>query len=308
MKEDIRKTLLEAGASAVGFAKAGEIDSEIHKKYKEWIESGNHGEMTYLERHLPLRLHTDNVLPGAKTVISLAFSYFPIEWRSSQLPVIAAYAYSDDYHIRLREILKPLVLEFRKRYGGNWRICIDSAPVAERYWALKSGVGKRGLNGTVIVEGCGSACFLAEVFTTVKMEPDTHVIEDCQQCGKCIKSCPGKAFNGDGTLDARRCISYLTIEKDGDFSEEEKKLLTQDKGYLFGCDLCIRVCPHNSNITQDLKPLREVDKNIIDLLPNEIIKMEEKEFQQIFSRSPLLYAGYSRLRRNAQIKIAAGNS
>ena len=172
MKEEIRRRLINAGALAVGFAQAGEISPEVHKEYQTWIEEGHQGEMSYLERHLPLRQHTDNVLKEARTVISMAFGYAPKEWQPKSLPVIAVYAYGEDYHLVLREILNPVVKEFQKEYGGKWRICIDSAPMAERFWAVKSGIAKRGINGSVIIHKGGSLCFLVEILTTQSIEAD----------------------------------------------------------------------------------------------------------------------------------------
>lgn len=245
MKEDIRKELLAAGAVAVGFAEAGEIDSKFHETYKKWIGEGYQGDMSYLERHIPLRQHTDFVLPGAKTVISLAFSYAPKEWRPLDLPMIAAYAYGEDYHKSLRKILKPVVNSFQEKYGGKWRICIDSAPVAERFWAMKSGIGKLGLNSCIIVEGCGSLCFLVEILTTHSLKPDNSSEKRCLNCGRCVEICPANAIGEDGTFRASRCINYLMIEKRTPLSPQEIQLLNTPPGHILGCDRCLRVCPHN---------------------------------------------------------------
>lgn len=310
MKEEIREKLLAAGAVAAGFAEAGEIDPHVHEQYAKWIGEGWHGEMAYLERHIPLRRHTDNVLPGAKTVISLAFSYAPQEWRAEELPAVAAYAYGEDYHIVLRERLSPIVREFQKEWGGKWRICIDSAPVAERYWALKSGIGKKGLNGSIIIENCGGLCFLVEILTTIIFPPDYPSNETCIQCGKCRIVCPGKAIKDDGTIDARRCINYLTIEKKGEFSESEKSLLSHGSGHLFGCDLCFRSCPHNHLPSQHTSSHSKSDKkshslfpplaDIACLTPDKILRMTFSSFQTTFSRSPLSYSGLPLLIRNAK--------
>lgn len=310
MKEDIRQSLLKAGAIAVGFAQGGEIDPDVHKDYVEWIGEGRHGEMGYLERHIPLRHHIDHVLQGTKTIISLAFDYSPEEWRENDFPYIAAYAYGEDYHLLLRERLKPVINEFKRIYGGEWRICIDSAPVAERYWALKSGIGKRGLNGSVIVKGAGALSFLVEILTTIELEPDQPSIEFCKGCRACVKICPTQALKGDGTMDARRCINYLTIEKRGDFSREETELINLDSGYLYGCDRCLRICPHNgenihTNCTQNL-----FINKIKDLTIEDILSLGVEEFKERFKKSPLFYAGYDRLQRNAMAikNKSTGNS
>ena len=298
MKEEIRKILLSSGAQAVGFAKAGEIDIFVHEAYKDWIQKGWHGEMGYLERHIPLRQHTDNVLRGAKTVISLAFSYAPQEYRPSDLPTIASYAYGKDYHVVLREILKPLVKNFKQNYGGDWRICIDSAPIAERYWAIKSGIGKRGINGAVIVDECGSLCFLAEILTTLEINPDTPSDEWCDKCGRCVQTCPGKAIKGDGTINASKCINYLTIDKKGDFTQKEKEILVTGTGYIYGCDKCLRICHHNNEKKFEPKPIFPQLEEILTLTAEKLGVMDEENFKRYFSNSPFLYAGFQRLQRN----------
>lgn len=300
MKEDIRHTLLQSGASAVGFAEAGEISPSVHHDFTRWIQQGYNGEMQYLERHIPLRKHTDAVLKGAKTVISLAFGYASQENRAIDLPVIASYAYGRDYHIVLREILHPIVKNFQNQYGGKWRICIDSAPLAERYWALKSGIGKRGLNGAVIVKGAGSFCFLVEILTTLEIKPDHPSEDTCEKCGLCISQCPAQAIKNEGILDARKCINYLTIEKKGEFSEQEKEFLKEEEGYLYGCDRCLRICPHNHPKICTTGSLFTPLEDILTLTPQKIIGMDESEFKTLFSVSPLSYAGYQRLSRNAR--------
>ena len=300
MKDEIRRLLMDSGALAVGFATAGEVDPDCRDSFKAWVRGGNHAGMAYLERHVNLRSHTDNVLPDAKTVISLAYSYVPKTKRDARSSMIAPYAYGDDYHLVLREILKPRVEELREKYGGKWRICIDSAPVAERYWALKSGIGIKGLNGNVIVKGAGSFCYLAEVLTTLEIEADAESAQVCEGCGKCVAACPGKALKADGLIDANLCINYLTIEKKGDFASAEGELTGKVGNSLYGCDLCMKVCPHNrcqkeTNIKSFL--LRD---EIRTLTPEEVMTMDEETFKRRFSRSPLLYAGYEKLKRNSE--------
>lgn len=301
MKEYISGILHESGAIAVGFARAGSIDIVAHEEFEKWIGEGCNGEMDYLSRHISLRMDTDNVLKGAHTVISLAFSYVPESWLPSDKPMKASYAYGEDYHFVLRERLKPVVKDFQTKFGGKWRICIDSAPVAERFWALKCGIGKRGINGSVIVEGGGSLCFLVEILTTLHIKEDSQSNEFCERCGACINECPSGALRGDGTIDARKCINYLTIEKRGEFNEEEREILSKGVGFLYGCDRCLRVCPHNRKETPTVMPEFQLFEKIKNLTPEILFEMSEDDFKKEFSRSALLYAGYERLRRNARL-------
>ena len=298
MKDNIRTKLLESGAVAVGFAKAGEIDRAVHDSYEKWIGEGCHGEMSYLERHIPLKKDTNNVLEGAKTVISLAFDFTPKKWRSESFPYISCYAYSEDYHVTLRELLNPIVENLKAEYGGKWRVCIDSAPVAERYWAIKSGIGKRGLNGNVIIDGIGALCFLVEILTTLELNPDKSNDGFCDECGACLNECPTKALRGDGTMDARKCINYLTIEKRGEFNEEEKKLIRLGKGYLFGCDRCLRICPYNKKSDGLTYAQKIPDDKILELTTEETLLTDSQEFKRLLSGTPFAYAGYDRLKRN----------
>ena len=300
MKEKIRELLLSSGAVAVGFTKAGKVTEEVSKKYSGWIEAGNHAGMSYLVRHIKLRKNTDNVLPNAKTVISLAFSYSPKERRNPDLPMIAGYALGCDYHDVIRKRLTPLVSELIRNYGGDWRICVDSAPMEERFWAVKSGLGFIGRNGALIVEGCGSYCFLAEILTTVEMEQDKSMQNDCLNCGKCIKACPSGAINSDCTIDSRKCLSYITIEKKGDFNNDEKKLLTKTKtGILFGCDICLDVCPHNADITPSSIEEFKANDEMIALTAKAILDMDETQIRESFKHSPVKRAGFNGMIRNA---------
>ena len=250
MKETLRKEILATGAVAVGFAMAEEVDSNVMESYHEWIAGGNHAGMEYLSRHELLKSHPRNVLEDAATVISIAYSYAPADWRPDWLPAIAAYAYGNDYHEVLRAKLQPLVESFNSRFGGQWRICIDSAPLAERYWAMKAGIGRKGLNGSVIVDGYGSYIFLVELLTSLRIDSDSPSEAICASCGECRRACPTGALLSDSTIECRRCLNYLTIEHHGDWDPEGMAAMQTPAGQhtLFGCDICQRVCPHNRDI------------------------------------------------------------
>ena len=301
MKETIRQILLTTGASAVGFAKAGEIDGNVADSYDLWIKDGCNAGMSYLHKHSSLRRHTDNVLEGANTVISLAFSYSPEKWLDHKIFQIACYAYGEDYHEVIRKFLFPKIEELKQMFGGKWRLCIDSAPVAERYWALTSGIGIKGDNGAVIVEGCGSLCFLAEILTSLQIEPDLPLKKDCGHCRQCIAACPTGALKNDGFIDSRLCINYLTIEKKDDFSDEEKNFLKRASYPLFGCDRCLKVCKHNHNIKPTSIKEFQLSESIKKISCDEILGMNELDFSEKFGNSPFKRSGLAGLKRNIQI-------
>lgn len=291
-KEELRKLLTDAGAEAVGFAAAEAVGKQEKSAYRAFLASGRHAHMAYLERNADLRRDPRTLLEGARTIISLAFSYWPGEETARKAPV-ALYALGRDYHKALRSALRPACRELESRYGCQTRICVDSAPIAERYWAWKAGLGVRGLNGCLILPGKGSFAVLAEILTTLEIEPDETLAGDCGRCGACLRACPTGALGSDG-IDARKCLSYLTIEHKGDWPEG-----IDGQGSLFGCDRCQSACPHNRKPAgarlRDFSPRPEV----LALTAEECLKLSSEEFAARFAGSPLGRAGAEGLRRNA---------
>lgn len=292
---------MNCGAVAVGFSCASVVDPAVSTQYENWIASGANAGMEYLQRHVPLRPHPSSVMETAATVISVAFSYAPSTFRSSQLPVIACYAYGKDYHDVLRKRLAVPVERLKDAYGGEWRICIDSAPLPERYWALQGGIGLRGKNGSVIIDNYGSYVFLAEVLTSLKIEPEAPSTRSCNGCGKCISRCPASALSENGLVDARRCINYLTIEHRGEWEESAGEIMKSSVGRntLFGCDICQRVCPHNSSIIptsiEEFEPL----PGIFRIGAEEVLKMSQEDFSTFFRGSAIKRGKLAGMKRNA---------
>lgn len=301
MKETVRRKITEAGACAVGFARAGAVDSRAAAGYAVWIGEGCHAGMDYLGRHIPLKADTESVLPGAATVICAAFSYAPDRVRDGALPVISCYAYGQDYHDVIRRRLTSVIAWMKDTWGGDWRICIDSAPVAERYWAMRSGIGRLARNGSVIVDGFGGMCFLAEILTTAVIEPDMPSGRVCEGCGACVRACPTGALRHDGTVDARRCLNYLTIEHRGPWEGEMREVMESEAGKktLYGCDICQHICPHN----QDIPPTEIEEFHLPDklaaLTAADVIAMSPADFSLFFKGSPIKRAKYEGLLRNA---------
>lgn len=301
MKEGIRGALLAAGAVAAGFARSADISDHAYESYVRWINRGMHADMDYLRRHSVLRRNPRNVLPDAATVISLAFPYAPGRWRADDLPQIACYAYGIDYHEVIRNRLSPIVESLKPEYGGNWRICVDTAPVAERYWAVKSGIGIRGLNGSVIVPGHGSFVFLAEVLTSLPLEPDDASVGTCGACGKCREACPQGAICSDGMIDASRCINYLTIEHRGAWTGEKLGSMSTEaaRRSLYGCDICQKVCSHNRGIPPTEIAEFQPCEGILTLTAEMVSDMDAAAFSSFFSHSAIKRAKLDGLHRNA---------
>lgn len=319
-REGLRAALLEAGAAAVGFATAGPVSEDEDRRLRGWLAAGHHAGMAWMERHADLRRNLDNVLPGTKTVISLAFPYAPERERPSDLPYLSRYAYGTDYHEAIRSLLTA-VLE-QTNSSSSCRICIDSAPVSERFWAIRAGIGYRGDNGALIVPGIGPEVFLAEILTTIEFEPDTpsnaeflHSNAECLHCGACLRACPTGALQPDGTIDCRRCISYLTIEHRGPWTDPDAiAAMSTPAGRtsLFGCDCCITACPLRNDIARPLqndsvRPLRNDTVGaeswnpslpaMLALTPSDI-PAQQSEFKRRFAHTALLRPGLQNLLRN----------
>lgn len=281
---EIRRRVLEAGASACGIARVEPLTEAEYHLHESWVASGKHGEMSYLENYAPLRHDPATLLDGAKSIIVAAFNYYhrdngPLRW--------ARYALGRDYHEEVRERLSAVA----SRMEGESRVTVDTAPLRERLWAVKAGVGFTGLNGLLIVPGTGSWVVLGEILTTLDLEPDRPLDSaGCGECGLCVSSCPGGALDGCGGMDARRCRSYLSIEYRGDD-------IPSLGGRVYGCDICQEVCPHNRNIRESeiFVPRPEVTA----LTRERILEMSQEQFSRIFSHSAIKRTKSSGLRRNA---------
>lgn len=303
-REGLRAALLKAGGAAVGFASAEPVSEDEDRRLRGWLAAGHHAGMAWMERHADLRCNLDNVLPGTRTVISLAFPYAPERERPSDLPYLSRYAYGTDYHEAIRSLLTAVLGEMN--IVSSCRICVDSAPVSERFWAIRAGIGYRGDNGALIVPGIGPEVFLAEILTTIEFEPDTpsyaeflHSNAECLHCGACLRACPTGALQPDGTIDCRRCISYLTIEHRGPWTAPDAiAAMSTPAGRtsLFGCDRCITACPlRNDTVGADSwnPPLPAM----LALTPSDI-PAQQSEFKRRFAHTALLRPGLQNLLRN----------
>ena len=320
------EALARAGAVAWGVARSMPVAEREMQGWRRWIAEGRNAGMEYMERHEWLRMDPEGLLPGCGSVVSVAFNYTPAQGRDMRLPRVASFAYGMDYHDVLRKRLSEAVEGLRSVSGGEWRICIDSAPVFERYWAQKCGVGTRADNGLIYVRPYGTRILLAEILTTLELSPYSRTFapgnagqdappcqqeatdrdrapEACIHCGACRRVCPAGALQEDSTVDARRCLSYLTVEhRDAwDAAGEEAMRTPAGRRTLFGCDLCQDVCPLNRLAI----PTRLAEFSPIPIIASgaltrtEALGMSREDFSKAFRGSPVKRAKLAGLRRNA---------
>lgn len=294
---DIERKALELGFSACGFAPADSL-KEFESGYHEWLASGRAGEMNYLARNIDIRLDPRKLVEGAKSVVSLAANYyFPLPEHSHGQPRISRYAMGQDYHRVLKLRGKELLGWIIKEYGpARGRIFTDSAPLFEREWARRAGIGWIGKNGCLIIPRLGSWFFLAEIVTDLEILPERGLVPDrCGSCTRCIEACPTGCMAGDGSMDPRKCISYLTIENRDAIPLEFKG---KWKDWIFGCDICQDVCPWNHS--PEKSPVVEFQpRKPLDQLSNDFFKyLDANNFEQIFEGTPVIRAKWSGISRN----------
>lgn len=292
--DNLRHKAHELQFDRIGVAKVTTTPDEVMRHYREWIDDGCHGEMAYMARYEEVRQDPSLLLDNAQSIIVVVANYHTTVKYEENVPQWASYALGDDYHEVMRHKLSLLASFIQQTWGGETRVCVDTAPIFERYWAQQAGVGFIGRNKMLIVPGVGSFVFIGIVLSTVDFTPDEPCTLNCMGCNACIRHCPGKALSLSGTLDARRCHSYLTIEHRGELSQNVD---LDDK--IYGCDVCQNVCPHNhiaptTNITR-FQPRKE----ILSLSHSDITAMTQEQFSRIFSHSAIKRTKLAGLLRNA---------
>jgi epoxyqueuosine reductase len=293
----IKELAREKGFSAVSMACAEPMEEEA-TNLKSWLEEGRQGEMQYLENHFEKRIDPAQLVPGTKSVVSLAYNYYnPVKQNDPEAPRISMYAYGRDYHKvirkKLRNIIKSLEDEFKGTYGRGF---VDSAPVLERDWAKRSGLGWIGKNTMLIHPKRGSYFFLAQLFLNVELEYDRPIKDYCGTCTKCIEACPTDAIDEKGyVMDGSKCISYLTIELKGQIPEEFSGKMDN---WMFGCDICQEVCPWNRFSTPHSEPQFEPKGKLLEMTAKEWAKLDEETFNELFEGSAVKRTGYEGLKRN----------
>lgn len=293
----IKSTAVDLGFNYCGISRAEKLDAEA-KYLEEWLNKGYHGTMKYMENYFDLRTDPTKLVPGAKSVITLLLNYFPEEFQEEGVPKISKYAYGFDYHEVIKAKLKSFLQILRENIGEiNGRGFTDSAPVLERSWAERSGLGWVGKNGNLITKENGSFFFIATLITDLELEADNPFIKDyCGTCTKCIDACPTDAILPDKVIDGSKCISYFTIELKDMLIPEKMK--GQFENNLFGCDICQDVCPWNRfskpNTTPEFTPINEV----LHFNENDWEELTEESFKIIFRKSPIKRSKFEGIRRN----------
>jgi len=293
----IKDTANSLGFNYCGIAKAVKLNDDA-KRLESWLKNGMHGSMHYMEKYFDMRIDPALLVPGAKSIITLLLNYFPLEKQYTDVPAVAKYAYGKDYHEVIKAKLNSFLQVLNEKIGNiNGRGFVDSAPVLERSWAQRSGLGWIGKNGNLITRNAGSFFFIASLITDLELDYDDPFAKDyCGTCTKCLDACPTDAILPNKVIDGSRCISYFTIELKDMLIPGEMK--GKFENWMFGCDICQDVCPWNRfskpTTENDFSPIPE----ILNLSTNDWENMTEDSFKKIFKHSPLKRAKFKGIQRN----------
>ncbi|MFN3138700.1 MAG: tRNA epoxyqueuosine(34) reductase QueG [Allomuricauda sp.] len=292
--------LIKAEAKRLGFlscgiSKAGFLEEEA-PRLEKWLNQNMHGEMQYMENHFDKRLDPTKLVEGSKSVISLLLNYFPSEQQNPDSYKISKYAYGMDYHFVIKDKLKNLLHFIQEEIGEvHGRAFVDSAPVLDKAWAAKSGLGWIGKNSNLLTQQVGSFYFVAELIVDLELEYDTPVTDHCGTCTACIDACPTEAIVQPYVVDGSKCISYLTIELKNEIpSEFEGKL----DDWMFGCDVCQDVCPWNRFSKSHREPLFDPNPELLSFTKKDWEEITEDVFKKVFQKSAVKRTKLSGLRRN----------
>ena len=295
----IKTEALKLGFQFCGISKAEFLEEEA-PRLENWLKNGFHGEMSYMENHFDKRLDPRKLVDGARSVISLSLNYFTDQQQEdSSAPKISKYAYGKDYHLVIKDKLKILLEAIRVNIGEvNGRAFVDSAPVLDKVWAKKAGIGWVGKHSNLINKNTGSFFFLAELIIDLDLEYDVIPTKDhCGTCTRCIDACPTDAIIAPYSVDGSRCISYLTIELKNELPTEFKGKMDN---WMFGCDICQDVCPWNKfsvlNNELDFSP----HKNLLGLKHAEWHELTEETFRKVFKNSAVKRTKLKGLKRNIE--------
>lgn len=293
----VKQTAQKLGFDFCGISKAEFLADEA-PRLEAWLKKGNHGEMRYMENHFDKRLDPSKLVPGAKSVVSLLYNYYPEKDLAEEHPdhlKLAKYAYGEDYHFVIKDRLKTFMSILKEEIGDvEGRVFVDSAPVMERQWAAKSGLGWLGKNTLLINKGQGSYFFLAELIIDLELEPDGPIKDYCGTCTRCIDACPTDAIT-PYEVDANKCISYLTIELKDQIPDTFQSKMNN---WIFGCDICQEVCPWNRFSKPHSEPTFHPKNELLELFNNNWQDLTEEVFRSVFKGSAVKRTKLEGLKRN----------
>jgi epoxyqueuosine reductase len=295
--EFIKKSAAQLGFSYCGIAKASRLDEDA-RRLETWLNKGMQGSMHYMEKYFDLRIDPRKLVPGAKSVITLLMNYYPSHEQDDTTPKIAKYAYGKDYHEVIKNKLKLLLQLIHENIGQvNGRGFVDSAPVLEKTWAQRSGLGWVGKNGNLITKQNGSFFFIATLVVDLELEYDDPFAKDyCGTCTKCIDACPTDAILPGKIVDGSKCISYFTIELKDMLIPSAMNGKFGD--WIFGCDICQDTCPWNRFANETTEKEFSPIPAILNFTTKEWEELTEESFKKIFKDSPLQRAKFAGIKRN----------
>ena len=278
-----------------GVSKAGFLEQEA-PRLEDWLNKNRNGEMHYMENHFDKRLDPTLLVPGAKSVVSLLLNYYPEETQREDAYKISKYAYGTDYHFVIKDKLKEFLEAIRAHIGEvDGRAFVDSAPVLDKAWAAKSGLGWVGKNSNLLTKQVGSFFFIAELIIDLELEYDTPVTDHCGSCTACIDACPTQAIVDPYVVDGSKCISYFTIELKNEIPDYAKGKMDD---WMFGCDVCQDVCPWNRFSRPHKEPLFNPKPELLQYSKKEWKELTQEVFSEIFKKSPVKRTKFSGLKRN----------
>jgi epoxyqueuosine reductase len=295
-KQLIKTKADELGFFHCGVSKAGFLVEEA-PRLENWLKNKQQGEMSYMENHFDKRLDPRLLVDGAKSVVSLLLNYFPKNSQNPQAPKISKYAYGEDYHFVIKDKLKELLNHIRAEVGDvNGRVFVDSAPVMDKAWAQKSGLGWIGKHSNLVNPKKGSFFFIAELIIDLELDPDPPIRDYCGTCTRCIDACPTEAIVEPYKVDGSKCISYLTIELKSELLPKEFK--GKMDNWMFGCDICQDVCPWNRFSTPNEEPRFEPVDQVLKQSKLEWNQLNEELFENLFTKSAIKRTKFNGLKRN----------
>jgi epoxyqueuosine reductase len=292
--------LIKNEAKRLGFISCGVSRAEFLEdeapRLEKWLKNNMHGEMKYMENYFEKRLDPSKLVDDAKSVISLSYNYYPKDLQNKEAPKVSKYAYGIDYHYVIKEKLIFFLSFIKDKIGDvNGRAFVDSAPILEKAWASKSGIGWVGKNSNLITKQVGSFYFLAELIIDLELDYDGIESDHCGECTACIDSCPTQAIVEPYVVDGSKCISYFTIELKENIPNEFK---AKFEDWVFGCDICQDVCPWNKFSKPHKEPLFQSTPELMKMSREEWNEITEETFNKIFKNSAVKRTGYKGLTRN----------